>query len=202
MNIIILGGPGAGKGTICKKLVNEFNYKLICSGDLLREEKASGSKLGNQIAELIDAGEFVPDEMITKIIYNQFKLPIEIDRYYLVDGYPRTVKQAISLDQMINTQIVLWINVSDETTIKRNLNRGLTSGRPDDSNVEIIKKRLNDYKELSIPLKDYYDDCIIEIDGEGTPDEVYKEIVDTLFDTYKETYKERRDVNDILDEDE
>ena len=202
MNIIIMGGPGAGKGTICKKLVNEFNYKLICSGDLLREEKASGSKLGNQIAELIDAGEFVPDEMITKIIYNQFKLPIEIDRYYLVDGYPRTVKQAISLDQMINTQIVLWINVSDETTIKRNLNRGLTSGRPDDSNVEIIKKRLNDYKELSIPLKDYYDDCIIEIDGEGTPDEVYKEIVDTLFDTYKETYKERRDVNDILDEDE
>lgn len=202
MNIIILGGPGAGKGTICKKLVNEFNYKLICSGDLLREEKASGSKLGNQIAELIDAGEFVPDEMITKIIYNQFKLPIEIDRYYLVDGYPRTVKQAISLDQMINTQIVLWINVSDETTIKRNLNRGLTSGRPDDSNVEIIKKRLNDYKELSIPLKDYYDECIIEIDGEGTPDEVYKEIVDTLFDTYKETYKERRDVNDILDEDE
>ena len=202
MNIIILGGPGAGKGTICKKLVNEFNYKLICSGDLLREEKASGSKLGNQIAELIDAGEFVPDEMITKIIYNQFKLPIEIDRYYLVDGYPRTVKQAISLDQMINTQIVLWINVSDETTIKRNLNRGLTSGRPDDSNVDIIKKRLNDYKELSIPLKDYYDECIIEIDGEGTPDEVYKEIVDTLFDTYKETYKERRDVNDILDEDE
>ena len=78
MNIIILGGPGAGKGTICKKLVNEFNYKLICSGDLLREEKASGSKLGNQIAELIDAGEFVPDEMITKIIYNLLRNHLKI----------------------------------------------------------------------------------------------------------------------------
>ena len=178
-----MGGPGSGKGTICKRLVDEFNYKLIGTGDLLREEKASGSKLGLEIASLIDSGNLVSDETITKIVYNQFK-------------------QAISLDQMINTQIVLWINVSDETTIKRNLNRGLTSGRPDDSNIEIIKKRLDSYKELSIPIKDYYEDCIIEIDGEGTPDEVYRDISDMLFDTYKETYKERRDVNDILDEDE
>jgi adenylate kinase len=197
-----MGGPGSGKGTICKRLVDEFNYKLICAGDLLREEKSSGSELGKQIAKLIDAGNLVSDETITKIVYNQFKQSIEIGRYYLIDGYPRTLKQAISLDQMINTQIVLWINVSDETTIKRNLNRGLTSGRPDDSNIEIIKKRLDSYKELSIPIKDYYEDCIIEIDGEGTPDEVYRDISDMLFDTYKETYKERRDVNDILDEDE
>lgn len=194
MNIVIIGGPGAGKGTICKKLVDEFNYKLICAGDLLREEKASGSKLGNQIAKLIDGGNLVPDETITKILYNQFKQPIEVGRYFLIDGYPRTLKQAISLDQMINTQIVLWINVSDETTIKRNLNRGLTSGRPDDSNIDIIKRRLDSYKELSIPIKDYYDECIIEIDGEGTPDEVYKRIVDTLF----ETYREERDISDIL----
>lgn len=196
MNIVIIGGPGAGKGTICKKLVNEFNYKLICAGDLLREEKTSGSKSGNQIAKLIDVGNLVPDETITKIVYNQFKQPIELGRYFLIDGYPRTLEQAISLEQMINVQIVLWINVSDETTIKRNLNRGLTSGRPDDSNIDIIKKRLNSYKELSIPIKDYYDECIIEIDGEGTPDEVYKRIIDTLF----ENVKEARDVSDILDE--
>jgi adenylate kinase len=97
---------------------------------------------------------------------------------------------------MINTQIVLWINVSDETTIKRNLNRGLTSGRPDDANEDIIKKRLDNYKEMSIPIKRYYDDCIVEINGEGTPDEVYQRIIDTLF----ENVKEPRDVSDILDE--
>lgn len=196
MNIIIMGGPGSGKGTICKKLVNDFNYKLISAGDLLREEKSSDSELGKQIATLIDAGNLVPDNVITDIIYNEFKKPTKLGNFFLIDGYPRSIKQAISLSQMINVQIVLWLEVSDETTIKRNLNRGLTSGRPDDANEDIIKKRLDNYKEMSIPIKRYYDDCIVEIDGEGTPDEVYQRIIDTLF----ENVKEPRDVSDILDE--
>ena len=196
MNIIIMGGPGSGKGTICKKLVNDFNYKLISAGDLLREEKSSGSELGKQIATLIDAGNLVPDNVITDIIYNEFKKPTKLGNFFLIDGYPRSIKQAISLSQMINVQIVLWLEVSDETTIKRNLNRGLTSGRPDDANEDIIKKRLDNYKEMSIPIKRYYDDCIVEINGEGTPDEVYQRIIDTLF----ENVKEPRDVSDILDE--
>ena len=196
MNIIIMGGPGSGKGTICKKLVNDFNYKLISAGDLLREEKSSDSELGKQIATLIDAGNLVPDNVITDIIYNEFKKPTKLGNFFLIDGYPRSIKQAISLSQMINVQIVLWLEVSDETTIKRNLNRGLTSGRPDDANEDIIKKRLDNYKEMSIPIKRYYDDCIVEINGEGTPDEVYQRIIDTLF----ENVKEPRDVSDILDE--
>jgi len=196
MNIVILGGPGSGKGTICEKLVEEFNYKMVCAGDLLREEKASGSELGKQIAKLIDAGNLVPDNVITDIIYNEFRKPIRLGKFFLVDGYPRSIKQAISLSQMINVQIVLWLEVSDETTIKRNLNRGLTSGRPDDANEEIIKKRLENYKEMSVPIKRYYNDCIVEIDGEGTPDEVYQRIIDTLF----ENVREPRDVTDILDE--
>jgi adenylate kinase len=196
MNIIIMGGPGSGKGTICKKLVNDFNYKLISAGDLLREEKSSGSELGKQIATLIDAGNLVPDNVITDIIYNEFKKPTKLGNFFLIDGYPRSIKQAISLSQMINVQIVLWLEVSDETTIKRNLNRGLTSGRPDDANEDIIKKRLDNYKEMSIPIKRYYDDCIVEINGEGTPDEVHQRIIDTLF----ENVKEPRDVSDILDE--
>lgn len=191
-----MGGPGSGKGTICKKLIEEFNYKLICAGDLLREEKSSGSELGNQIGKLIDAGNLVPDNIITDIIYNEFKKPTKLGNFFLIDGYPRSIKQAISLSQMINVQIVLWLEVSDETTIKRNLNRGLTSGRPDDANEDIIKKRLDNYKEMSVPIKKYYYDCIVEIDGEGTPDEVHQRIIDTLF----ENVKEARDVSDILDE--
>ena len=196
MNIIIIGPPGSGKGTVCKRLVEEFDYKLICAGDLLRKEKASGSKIGSQIASLIDKGNLAPDEMVTKIIYNEIKSPIKLGQSFLLDGFPRTLEQAKSLDLMINIPVVIWLNVSDDTSIKRNLKRGLTSGRPDDGNIEIIKSRLEIYKKESLSLRKYYDSIIVDIDGEGTQDEVYKSIIDIFF----ETHKELKDINDILED--
>lgn len=190
-----MGPPGAGKGTVCEGLVKDYNYRFLSAGDLLRKEKSSGSSLGNKIAEIIDKGNLVPDEMISNIMLNQFRKSIPLGISYLIDGYPRTIKQAFQLDTMINIQLVIWLDVSDETTIKRNLKRGETSGRPDDANEGIIRKRIGNYKKQSLPLKDYYFDKIVEIDGEGTPQDVYKRIVDTLF----EKKMEMKDISDILE---
>lgn len=189
-----MGPPGAGKGTVCERLVNNFDYKFICAGDLLRKEKSSGSKLGNKIASIIDKGNLVPDNMITNIIKNEISKPISIKESFLIDGYPRTIGQARDLDRMINVQIVIWLTVSDETTITRNLKRGLTSGRPDDSNVDIIRLRIENYKRDSYPLKNYYNGKLVEVNGEGTPDEVYNSIVSILY----ETHMEPKSISEIL----
>lgn len=178
MNIVIMGPPGAGKGTVCSKIVKD-GYNLVCAGDLLRAEKASGSELGKEIASIIDKGNLVPDEMITNIISKEI---LKFKDNLLIDGYPRTVAQAKDLDNMIDVSIVIWINVSEETTIKRNLKRGETSNRPDDANIDVIKDRIKNYNRDSYPLKDYYNNKIIEIDGEGTPDEVYTLIKVLIYD--------------------
>lgn len=180
MNLVIMGPPGAGKGTICNKIISEYRYNLICAGDLLREEKSSGSKLGKKIADIIDAGNLVPDEMITTIISNELKKPVRHGTFFLIDGYPRTKKQALSLDRMLNITKVIWMDVSEETTIKRNLERGKISGRPDDANIEVIRERLKNYNKVSKPLKNFYENRLTEINGEGTPDEVYHELIKNI----------------------
>lgn len=188
MNVVMMGNPGAGKGYITTRLIKEYgeNYKLICAGDLLRAEKKSVSVIGKKIAKLIDGGNYVPDELITNIIYNEIKKEKSINKSFLLDGYPRTVKQAKSLEGMINPPIIIWLNVSDEVTIKRNLERGIESGRPDDSNVELIKERLKIYKESTLPLKNHYSGRVINIDAGRSKDVVYNDVLDILFETFKE----------------
>lgn len=172
-NVVIAGPPGSGKGTVSKLLKDEFGYSLISMGDILREEKKSGSELGKEISKLIDAGNLVPDEMVDSIMDKEVK---KLKPPFLVDGYPRTIGQAKHLDTIMDDVVVIWLNVSEETTIKRNLERGKKSNRPDDSNVDVIKKRLDNYDESSLPLKKFYkkSDKIIEIDGEGTVEEVFE----------------------------
>jgi len=178
-NIILIGKPGSGKGTISNLLKDECGYSLICMGDILREEKESGSDLGKEIARLIDAGNLVPDEMVDNIMdreVTKLKKPI------LIDGYPRTINQAKHLDEILDNVSVIWLEVSEKTTIERNLKRGKTSNRPDDSNVDVIKQRIENYNKLSLPLKEFYKNSnrLIEIDGEGTVQEVFELVKKSL----------------------
>ena len=194
-NIIILGYPGSGKGTISNRLKDNFDYKLICTGDILRQEKASGSEIGKKIGKLIDKGNLVPDTIVDKLVYNEVKKGKPLSKSFLIDGYPRSINQALRLDQMINVSVVIWLSIPDELTIERNTRRGrMGSGRPDDSSEEIIKKRLDTFKKISLPVKKWYEKRIVEVNAEGTMDDVYQRIIDTLF----ETIQEPRDLGDII----
>lgn len=177
-NIVLLGPPGSGKGTI-GNLLKEDGYNLISTGDLLRAEKKSGSDLGKKIAKLIDAGNLVPDDMADTIVEKEIK---KLKEPFLLDGYPRTIGQAKNLDKLLDNIKVIWLEISEKTTIKRNLKRGETSKRPDDMNVDVIKQRLENYKKESYPLKEFYEksDRLIEIDGEKEVKDVFKSVKSKL----------------------
>jgi len=178
-NVIMIGPPGAGKGTMTNLLKDEFGYKLICTGDLLRVEKKSGSDLGKKIAQLIDNGNLVPDEIVDKMIETELS---KVTGSVLLDGYPRTIAQAENLDSLLDNVTVIWLDVPEEVTIQRNLERGKTSNRPDDANVDVIKQRLDNYNKETAPVKEWYDKSnrVIEVDGVGSIPEVLKRIKDVL----------------------
>jgi adenylate kinase len=178
-NIIFLGPPGSGKGTMTNLLKDEVGYALICTGDILRSEKKSGSELGKKITDLIDKGNLVPDEIVDDMIKNELS---KISGSVLLDGYPRTIGQAENLDKLIDNIIVVWLDVPEDETIKRNLERGKTSKRPDDANVDVIKQRLDNYNKETAPVKEWYSKTgrVVEVDGIGSIPEVLERIKKSL----------------------
>jgi adenylate kinase len=174
-NIIMIGPPGAGKGTMTNLLKEEVGYNLICTGDILRAEKKSGSELGKKIANLIDKGNLVPDEIVDEMIENELS---KLDEPILLDGYPRTIAQAENLDKLLDNVTVIWLDVPQEVTIQRNLERGKTSKRPDDANVDVIKQRLDNYNKETLPVKEWYEKTnrVVEVDGVGSIPEVLKRL--------------------------
>jgi adenylate kinase len=178
-NIIMIGPPGAGKGTMTNLLKEEVGYNLICTGDILRAEKKSGSELGKKIANLIDKGNLVPDEIVDEMIENELS---KLDEPILLDGYPRTIAQAENLDKLLDNVTVIWLDVPQEVTIQRNLERGKTSKRPDDVNVDVIKQRLDNYNKETLPVKEWYEKTnrVVEVDGVGSIPEVLKRIKSVL----------------------
>jgi len=177
----IVGGPGCGKGTQCNKLREKFRLTHISSGDLLRDEVSSGSKLGKSLALTMKKGDLVPIETVLTLIRNAMvKAVLGGSQGFLIDGYPREVKQGQLFESMIKPcDGCIYFNVSDETMIERLLSRAKTSGRADD-NEETIKKRLATFHDQTEPVIDYYKEKgkLIEVIAEGDVEEIYSDAIE------------------------
>lgn len=182
-HIVITGAPGSGKGTMTNLIIEDNNYISLVAGDLLRNEKKTGSELGKTIASIIDKGNLVPDKMITKIMQNEIdslsdKIVFGKEKGIIFDGYPRSIQQAIDLDTMVEVDLAIYLKCDEEILIKRLLERGKTSGREDDSDKSIIIDRMNNYWEITDPVKAYYQyqGKYLEVNGNLSIKEVYKNI--------------------------
>jgi len=208
MNIILMGCPGAGKGTQSVKLQQRFHLHHLSTGDVLRAEIASGSPLGKQIAAIINQGNLVPDEMMISMLE---KIVKSTDQGIIFDGFPRTVTQAKVLDEMLHrlgreiTQVVM-IDLPQEEAVHRIASRrqckrcgeilhveaaaplakcpvcgGELYSRPDDT-AEKAKHRFDIYRQDTLPVKNYYQSNgkYVEINGNQTPEKVFEDIQKSL----------------------
>jgi len=160
-NIILIGPPGAGKGTQAKILAQKYGYVHISTGDLIREEQVKDTAIGKLAKRLIDQGNFLPDEITIQIVKQKILDNINVPGF-IFDGFPRTVEQAKALDFfLINRKTpinnVLFFELADEVIKSRIEERSKTENRADD-NSSVIETRIHNYKTKTVPIKDYYQD--------------------------------------------
>ncbi|GAA5903727.1 bifunctional uridylate/adenylate kinase [Sporobolomyces salmoneus] len=189
--IFVLGGPGAGKGTQCARLVQEHQFVHLSAGDLLRAEQArSGSEYGEMIKTYIKEGKIVPMEVTIKLLENAMRSELEQPatttegrkKRFLIDGFPRQMDQAVKFDESVcPSSLVLFLVCPENILQERLLERGKTSGR-DDDNAESIKKRFQTFINTSMPVVEYYrkQGKVVDIDSSKTIDQVYEEIVEGI----------------------
>ncbi|XP_051892966.1 adenylate kinase isoenzyme 1-like isoform X2 [Pristis pectinata] len=180
--IFVVGGPGSGKGTQCEKVVQKYGYTHLSTGDLLRAEVSSGSERGKTLHAIMEKGELVPLETVLEMLKDAMIAKADVSKGFLIDGYPREVKQGEEFEKKIGPPtLLLYIDAGKETMVKRLLERGKTSGRADD-NEETITKRLETYYKATEPVINHYQsrNIIKKINAEGTVDEVFAQVAAAL----------------------
>ncbi|XP_038638425.1 adenylate kinase isoenzyme 5-like isoform X3 [Scyliorhinus canicula] len=180
--IFVVGGPGSGKGTQCEKIVHKYGYTHLSTGDLLRAEVNSGSERGKTFHKIMEGGGLVPLETILEMLRDAMIAKADVSKGFLIDGYPREVKQGEEFEKRIGPPtLLLYVDAGKETMVQRLLGRGKTSGRSDD-NEETITKRLETYYKATEPVINFYQPrgIIRKINAEGTVDEVFAQVCAAL----------------------
>jgi adenylate kinase len=207
--LIFIGPPGAGKGTQAKRLSGELGIPQISTGDMLRDARSKGTRLGKKAAKYMDAGELVPDDVIIGIVEQRLQED-DLDDGFILDGVPRTMGQAKALESTdVNIDAVVNFDVPEKEVIRRlsgRLNCGECGAiyheefdpprredvcdecgheglsRREDDKPDAVKKRLESYRETTRPLVDFYrkQNLLVEINAAGTPDEVFESLKDVL----------------------
>lgn len=180
INLILFGPPGSGKGTQAAKLVEKYNLLHISTGDLFRYEIGNNTPLGLLAKSYMDKGQLVPDEVTIGMLRNKVEANPDVQGY-IFDGFPRTIAQSEALDRLLaekddEISKLIMLEVSDDEIVARLLNRGKTSGRPDDSEEGVIRNRIEVYKNETAPVFNYYDakNKAIKINGVGEIEEIFE----------------------------
>ncbi len=202
MNIVLLGAPGAGKGTQAAKLVEEFSLPHISTGDMLRAAVKEGTELGRTAKGYMDAGELVPDDVIIGLVSERLSHP-DTNVGFILDGFPRSSAQAVALDVELSKlgrplDAALLVNVAADVIVKRLTSRRLCKDcgfignaddaacpkcggemyQRDDDNEATVRNRLDVYERSTAPLIDYYRGCdlLVTVDGDRDPELVYADV--------------------------
>jgi adenylate kinase len=180
-----MGPPGSGKGTQGNKLAEALSITHIAVGDLLRGEVEADTALGRAVAGTMERGELISDELISELI-GPYVLAAAANGGYILDGFPRTLTQAVAARQVANelnvdADVVIWLDVPPQELVGRLISRSIEQGRSDDS-IEVVNRRLQIYEEATRPLLDYYQGrgLLMGVDASGDADTVTKNILEAL----------------------
>ncbi|MFO7782163.1 MAG: adenylate kinase [Spirochaetia bacterium] len=207
MNLIFLGPPGAGKGTMASRLAKDKGIPHISTGDIFRENINNGTDLGKKVKSILDSGELVPDELTVELVKDRLNQD-DVSQGFILDGFPRTIPQAEALEDFASIDAVILFTLPDEEIVKRLSGRRVhkpsgrtyhilfsppkVPGKDDvtgeeliqrgDDSEESIRNRLDVYRKQTQPLVDYYrnKNLLKEVDAGPSPDEVYKKLTENL----------------------